>query len=118
MNVIVKSVSNKFVLVECKYGQFTVEWNGNNPKVKKQYEIELDIGQEIEVEKLKKLDNYKIQNLRNGKIEINGEVEDEDEDGVAYFRFANDLLMIDIGENGYSGLKIKIIASKIVAYPL
>jgi len=121
MKVLIKRCypkKNINVLVRSDYGDFIVEWHGNQPQVGKYYEIELGIDEKITDYKFSDCRDDKILNFNGLKIRINAVIESQDRDGVAYLRIGNDLLLLDLEEFSLVGKRIQIEIKKIKAYPI
>ncbi len=115
---IISIISRNKVFVKSAVGEFPVEWYGETPKIENHYEIELGIDQQISSYEINISGDETIVNYSDQKITIAAVIESEDDDGVAYVRFDNDLVMLNLGKTGFVGKKIRFTVENIKAYTI
>lgn len=112
------------VQFECGSGVGIASWMGRTaPRVGQQMNVEIDIEDAISFpETARTSDRYEYKvSHRDGDVTFEGVVEDQDDDGMSYFRVSVDcLLMLDSAEEDLKGqwLELNVSVNSVKMTPI
>ena len=113
--------NEKHIMVFCSssVGDFMVEWIGDSPMIKKEYDIEFDIP-----EKLKWREDIILSNVdigiysTNNHVKIVAEFESLDEDGYTTVRVGDDIISVMSEGKPYNLGDRILLEATLAAYPV
>lgn len=105
---------------ESAFGTAQAEWHGNIPKAGREYQVEIDITEElvysVHVRPAADTEPY-IRMNEEGKVEFGALLESVDQDGFAVFRM-NDYIVTAIvsGSNIPTNIMVKVTPDRVVIF--
>ena len=121
INEIVCSKLNIIVAFSSDFGHAIADWNGEVPKINREYQVEFDINNTLTWEKdiTKRGKNTKLIQQSGGAIQIYGDIDSIDDDGYTVLRIGDSIIpFLTTGTPFPVGTSVVLSTEKITLSPI